>query len=499
MSNLLEKSQSWDSQLVPAPPFDKEAFQQKLTEIAGKTTIDNGGLALMRARIMQRQKHGTHATKAFLQSIFNAVSWNIMQFSPSLNKFRIAVDGQKFGEARISCLLFFRCPFYIARFVVTVIINSIQRVFGRRFTSHFCQEHVERDKAKFYTATTVTMIIFRVSILASLFSSHIRLVLRHITSTVRSSNATTRLGAVGAQHGSVYAPHCATTALTPPIGSFFKTLSELQNRPLSKRLTGQVNEISSNRMDAIKNVRIGIRHKFLFSVTYANPKLFVYFSKIMDTIKASKEWTHQMEAAPAFDKSAYQEKLNSIAGMTTENEPVLKLVWGGSEAVWVNGEVQPRYAIESMATNNFGEKLPLRRWIIEENTEPAQLEKMGGKNHDALEVPEKGFYTAYIIVGDHSKCKADCSAKGLCLGEYKEPDGAELNLIIEHTMRLLTDKNRPDPRKQITPEMALPILQEEAYKNQIKEEKESDENEAFVKSWFRDTTKNKVTSLPSNN
>lgn len=195
-----------------------------------------------------------------------------------------------------------------------------------------------------------------------------------------------------------------------------------------------------------------------------------------------------------FDRAAYQKKLDEIAGLTQGGESILQITWAGN-ASWLQGkknafgqvvdyELKPRYAIKSLKPETFGQPIPIRRWVIEENTDPGQLEAMGGKNHDAIKAPEKGFYTAWIFVGDHSKHQ-NCGQDGkTCFGDYKDPDEAELQYIIECTLNILNDKKAPDPRKGVNAAHAQAYLPPAPDEKDVEAKAEA-ENEAYVDDWMK--------------
>lgn len=204
---------------------------------------------------------------------------------------------------------------------------------------------------------------------------------------------------------------------------------------------------------------------------------------------APSTWTTEMVAAPPFDVSAFQQKLNEIAGLTQQGEPVLRLTWGG-DAAWFErpyGSTEwvetTRYFFLSKKRQTFGQKIPIRRWIIEQNTDAGQLNAMGGKT-GSIQTEETGFYTPYIYVGDHTQCPMDCCATSLCLGDYKIPNEDELKLIKEHTYLLMADKQRPDPRKMVVPEMAAHLLPA-TLDDKEQEEKDEQENLLYVKDWMQ--------------
>jgi hypothetical protein len=205
-------------------------------------------------------------------------------------------------------------------------------------------------------------------------------------------------------------------------------------------------------------------------------------------------WGSSLEPPPSFDISGYQKQLNKIGGFTQQGEPVLRLVWGGNEANRkairfddfgnpVEWGMVPRYSFESKKIETWGQRIPIRRWIIEENTDAGQLEAMGGKNHGNIEVPEKGYYTPYIIIADHSKCKQCAAADFKCFGDYKAPNYDELIFLTEVTYKLLSSRKQ-DPRKGLDMELVADIVQSEKPDEQEERAKDEQENRAYVRDWL---------------
>lgn len=193
-------------------------------------------------------------------------------------------------------------------------------------------------------------------------------------------------------------------------------------------------------------------------------------------------WTAELTPPPSFDIKSYQEKLNQIAGFAQQGEPVLRLVWGGNSTVVKKvglEEIQvPRHAFAKR-----GERIPVRRWIIEENTDAGQLEAMGGKNHGNLQYQERGLYTPYIIIADHSKCH-DCKAADFkCFGDYKHPGYEELHFLVEVTYKLLTSKQ--DPRKELDLDLVAEMVKAEKPNKEELEQKDSEEERKRIREWLK--------------
>jgi hypothetical protein len=218
------------------------------------------------------------------------------------------------------------------------------------------------------------------------------------------------------------------------------------------------------------------------------------------------QWGPNLTPPPVFDIAKYQKQLDKIGGFTQQGEPVLRLVWGGNESKYkaigfdtfgnpTEFGMVPRYSFESKRLETWGMLIPIRRWFIEENTDAGQLEAMGGKNHGAIKVKEKGFYTPYILIADHTKCK-DCLAHEFkCFGEYKAPDNAELLFLTEVTYKLLKSRKQ-DPTKGINPAIAAELLAQQTPDESEINALEEQENRAYVKDFLASHLP--IRSLPSN-
>jgi hypothetical protein len=217
------------------------------------------------------------------------------------------------------------------------------------------------------------------------------------------------------------------------------------------------------------------------------------------------QWSPDLTPPPAFDVSGYQKQLDKIGGFTTQGEPVLRLVWGGNESKYrairfddfgnaTEWGMVPRYSFASKKVETWDVLIPIRRWFIEENTDVGQLEAMGGKHHGQFEYKEKGYYTPYILIADHSKCK-DCLAHEFkCFGDYKAPDNAELLFLTEVTYKLLKTRKQ-DPRTGLDPRVAAEAVAQ-IQPNKLEENAlDEQENRAYVKDFLN--THLPIRSLPS--
>lgn len=169
----------------------------------------------------------------------------------------------------------------------------------------------------------------------------------------------------------------------------------------------------------------------------------------------------------SFNVKNYQEKIDNIAGKS-RGRSILRLVWGASQEIaifryseWdsfgraISEVREPKYKIRrDGALAGMILHVPVRRWIIEQLQEPEQYRideeedtKFENEHGVTCKVAEKPteMYTPLIYVGDHSVCEPNCCAKRLCLGDFKEPDQAELNWITRSTFQLSQEFNSKDP------------------------------------------------------
>lgn len=90
-----------------------------------------------------------------------------------MNNFRPFYDQSGFaanGKPDVFCLvaiLFFNSrPSHVTRLVVSVIVNSIKRMFGGRFFAQFIVKMFKRIKTKFNATSAVSMEVFNVGVVA---------------------------------------------------------------------------------------------------------------------------------------------------------------------------------------------------------------------------------------------------------------------------------------------------------------------------------------------
>jgi hypothetical protein len=216
-----------------------------------------------------------------------------------------------------------------------------------------------------------------------------------------------------------------------------------------------------------------------------------------------RDWPKEFSAPPAFDRDAYQTRLNEITGLS-RGMPILKLVWGGEEGTakyseWDSfGTPQKSHIVPTYSVTRKNpildhiEYVPIRRWIIVERAEP---EFYGlGSDDDNTFTNEYGvdckpaekpveLYTPYIYIGDHSNCPTDCCAKRICFGGYKPPSAWELDLILEHTYKLSKDKFI-NPYSRLSAETKAHLNLEKKHLKEIRDQEFDDHIKEEAKDWW---------------
>lgn len=177
-----------------------------------------------------------------------------------------------------------------------------------------------------------------------------------------------------------------------------------------------------------------------------------------------------------FNPIEYQEALNEIAGFSKHGKEVLQVKWAGNYKSYDkldgvgNPIIEPKYKlVRQYITVSGFYFVPIRRWIIEEHMTPEQLGV--GDDEDILHTdeynilrkvankPKEGTYTPLVYVGNHEFCPRDCCKERICLGDYKDPDKAELDYLKECTNKLKRERIT-NPHEKINPLQLQKILAE---------------------------------------
>jgi len=155
------------------------------------------------------------------------------------------------------------------------------------------------------------------------------------------------------------------------------------------------------------------------------------------------------EAEPAYepprnvDTKAAQKWIDSIIGVTRDNQSILKLVWSGDRSYWYQffmerGELvkRPRLRSKLIFDSNKGMRRDVfpPRWILLLRLEPEQyadkwreeswvFDPAVGRRLIRPEEPPKVFWMWYATVAKHSDycCATAEKEKRFCFGKYAEP------------------------------------------------------------------------------
>lgn len=100
--------------------------------------------------------------------------WNLRDLRPFRKGFRHIINRQDAGSRSITGLFGFISPSHISRFVMAVIINTIQGA-SRRTRANAIKKLLNGSKPKFNTSTTVSRVIRFIRVRASSFSVIIRI------------------------------------------------------------------------------------------------------------------------------------------------------------------------------------------------------------------------------------------------------------------------------------------------------------------------------------
>lgn len=139
----------------------------------------------MITRLIRGQGHSTFsAPSQFVNALVNIVQWYSMKFRP-LGRRLSCVPNSNFEASSGILTLFFLCsPSQIALFIMTIVINPVQRMFRRRFKSHIIEKVLERIETKFDSTTAIMDKCRICRILTSIFSVRKRAVFGSPVSTL---------------------------------------------------------------------------------------------------------------------------------------------------------------------------------------------------------------------------------------------------------------------------------------------------------------------------
>lgn len=115
----------------------------------------------------------TFITPTQLATILDASFVTRAQFNPLSHSQRQSINSQHHIRPTIATLAIACRPFQVAFFVMTIIINSIQRMFIGWTESHFCKKFFKRIKAKLNTSFTIMRKVNIVGVITSRTSTAI--------------------------------------------------------------------------------------------------------------------------------------------------------------------------------------------------------------------------------------------------------------------------------------------------------------------------------------
>ena len=121
----------------------------------------------MSATLVLRQKYNALVAPVGLATGFHNGVGDVRMFRPFCHTARNAADGQIRVDTSIPLLLFASSPTKIAFFVMTVIINTVNRILRRWTLAHSITKVLKRGKSAFNAATAVSWISVRVGVVTS--------------------------------------------------------------------------------------------------------------------------------------------------------------------------------------------------------------------------------------------------------------------------------------------------------------------------------------------
>lgn len=211
-----------------------------------------------------RHGYSTPFTPSLTQSAFNRRPFMMKMLHPFDQDFCDAINGNVTVASRIARLFCWRGPVYIARFIMTVVIYTIQRVPWAGTKAHGSKEIFKRSKVEFNTSFAMSLIrstrwtsTSPFGLLICLIFRTDRLISRMSMGQARlpqslTAQASTRCSMAPSQFAALICASIATLTYTMPHGSLSRaSASVANNTQATERLASQ----DSNQMFAR---RIGI-------------------------------------------------------------------------------------------------------------------------------------------------------------------------------------------------------------------------------------------------
>ena len=111
-----------------------------------------------------------------------------VKLTPFFLSFRNAVNGDENVVPRIAVLLLGSSPPAIFRAVVTIVVDAVNGMLGRRFASHVIKEAVKvvPSFANPYPTTTIIAVSNIVGVVTTIFHCSPRIIFRRIAHSVKS-------------------------------------------------------------------------------------------------------------------------------------------------------------------------------------------------------------------------------------------------------------------------------------------------------------------------
>lgn len=165
--------------------------------------------------------HGTIVTPTYFNTVTNSCNAQSSFCGPLTTNFTVSQCGDNDVATLVASLLQSRGPSHIPNFVVSVIIDAIQRIFSRRTPSYVFQKLFVGCEAKFNATTPVLWIALVLYVLATIFSRQVGFAFRCVTIAVRNGSVLSRVTSARLSRsffqaiGILYRPVAALTVAKP--------------------------------------------------------------------------------------------------------------------------------------------------------------------------------------------------------------------------------------------------------------------------------------------
>lgn len=222
----------------------------------------------------------------------------------------------------------------------------------------------------------------------------------------------------------------------------------------------------------------------------------------------AESWVPNMQAPSAFDRAAYQKRIDEIVG-TRDGRPIVMLAWAPSEFRWMPHRLPsdpPGYTLPifCVGRNHDGEFVAPPRWVLLQRAEPqhyASSWELGRYSvHDGSVWDWKGPCPSERYTELRAHCYHDgecCPCHGEtceclddylhCWGKYLEPNESLLDWIRKTNFEAQSD-NDVDPNRRANEHIASNAQRQWLSDQQVAEEKRiiaADEIDRDVIDFFR--------------